>query len=156
MHARLLAICSTATAGAPLHNMASATLEAGRGLVGDRYYLAAGTFSPRSAGQPDAELTLMESEEIERFNEALRTQFGYGRFRRNLVTIGVRLNDLVGRRFHVGDALVEAERGDGADPSRWTARAHRHWRQGVCGRSHLAAVHDTHAVLSGAGSATAH
>ncbi len=33
-----------------------------------------------------------------------------GSFRRNIVTSGIRLNDLVGRRFKVGAALLEGMR----------------------------------------------
>jgi MOSC domain-containing protein YiiM len=87
-----------------------AALEAGRGLVGDRYHRGNGTFSEDLKGQPDSEITLIESEEIERFNRDHGQSLGYGEARRNLVTSGVRLNDLVGRRFKVGGAELEGVR----------------------------------------------
>jgi MOSC domain-containing protein YiiM len=87
-----------------------ATLDPGRGLVGDRYYREAGTFSEKLKGTRDSEITLIESEEIERFNEEQNLALGLGDLRRNIVTRAVRLNDLVGRRFRLGDALLEGLR----------------------------------------------
>jgi MOSC domain-containing protein YiiM len=105
----VVAIYTTATAGAPLHAAASATLAAGKGLVGDRYYAGVGKFSTVAA-TPDSEITLIESEEIQRFNELEKASRSPGEFRRNIVTAGIRLNDLVGRRFSVGAAVLEGMR----------------------------------------------
>ena len=103
-------IFMTPSSGAVLSAVDEAILEAGRGLVGDRYYLGSGTFSESLKGKPDAEITLIEYEEIARFNQAERTNRSAGAFRRNIVTKGVRLNDLVGRRFRVGAAELEGIR----------------------------------------------
>ena len=103
-------IFSTATPGTPLRSVSEASLEAGKGLVGDRYYAGVGTFSVKLKGSPDSEITLIESEEIERFNHAENASTAPGEFRRNIVTSGVRLNDLVGRRFTVGAAELEGIR----------------------------------------------
>lgn len=103
-------IYMTPTSGAVLSAVDEAVLEAGRGLVGDRYYLGFGTFSGSLKGKPDAEITLIEYEEIARFNQTERTNRSPGAFRRNIVTKGVRLNDLVGRRFRVGAAELEGIR----------------------------------------------
>ncbi len=86
-----------------------ALLEAGRGLVGDRYYSGKGRFSKKNH-EPDTELTLIESEEIDRFNALENREFGPGEFRRNLVTQGIRLNDLVGQTFRIGSVLAEGLR----------------------------------------------
>jgi MOSC domain-containing protein YiiM len=102
MSARLIAIYTTAEAGAPLAPVDEAVLEAG-GLVGDRYHRGVGSFA---ANKPDQELTLIESEEIDRFNRETRLGLGYGALRRNLVTAGVRLNDLVGREFRIGESVL--------------------------------------------------
>jgi hypothetical protein len=98
---RIEAIHTASTAGVPMASAASATLESGRGIRGDRYAAKAGTFSdyPR-----DHELTLVEAEAVEEFG------FAPGETRRNLTTHGVRLNDLVGKRFRVGAALCEGTR----------------------------------------------
>jgi MOSC domain-containing protein YiiM len=89
--------------------VSEAMLEAGRGLVGDRYYSGKGRFS-KKVHEPDSELTLIEIEEIDRFNAVENREFGPGEFRRNLVTQGVRLNDLVGHTFQIGAVLAEGMR----------------------------------------------
>ncbi|MDQ2984771.1 MAG: MOSC domain-containing protein [Actinomycetota bacterium] len=66
---------------------------AGKGLEGNRYF---------DEGKPETELTLIEAEAL----EALRAEHGIeldgASSRRNVLTRGVRLNDLVGKRFRVG------------------------------------------------------
>ncbi len=110
MNPHVVGIYTTPERGAPLVPVDEARLETGRGLVGDRYYLGAGTFSERLKGTPDAEVTLIEHEEIVQFNDAEDSPLTPGEFRRNIVTDGVRLNDLVGRRFLVGDVELEGIR----------------------------------------------
>ena len=88
----------------------NARLETGRGIVGDRYYLGAGTFSEKLKGKPDVEVTLIEIEEIDSFNASESLTLEAGALRRNIVTRGVRLNGLVGRTFAVGSAVLEGVR----------------------------------------------
>lgn len=94
----------------PMVSVPSVELVAGKGVVGDRYFSGNGTFSKKLAGLPDVELTLIESEEIDSFNSKLNYQFGYGEFRRNIVTVGVRLNDLEGKEFTVGNVRLKGVR----------------------------------------------
>lgn len=70
-------------------------LRAGAGIVGDRYY---GTAT--GAGE---HVTFVEAEEIERYNAEYGQTIGANATRRNVVTRGVRLNALVGRRFTIGN-----------------------------------------------------
>jgi MOSC domain-containing protein YiiM len=73
---------------------------AGRGLEGDRYFLAQGTFSmPR---QPDDQVTLIEEEAVAAVFAETKVALREEDTRRNLVTRGVPLNHLVGREFVVG------------------------------------------------------
>jgi MOSC domain-containing protein YiiM len=95
-------IYSTSAKSTPLHSIGAAELEAGRGLVGDRYHAGVGIFSEKLRGKPDAEVTLIESEEIQRFNDVEGSSNSPREFRRNVVTRGIHLNDLVRRRFSVG------------------------------------------------------
>ena len=68
---------------------------AGRGLEGDRYFLGKGSFSHwRGTGRA---LTLVEAEALGDVG------LGFAESRRNVVTRGVRLNELVGVRFRLGD-----------------------------------------------------
>jgi len=63
---------------------------AGTGLEGDRYFFADGA-------KPGRALTLVEEEEVERVG------LPSGATRRQVTTRGVRLNDLIGKRFRVGE-----------------------------------------------------
>ena len=96
------AIAIAAAAEAPMALVPSAAAHAGRGLEGDRYANARGTFSsPYSRGH---DLTLIEAEVVEALGLAPETA------RRNVVTRGTDLNALVGRRFRVGEVECEGQR----------------------------------------------
>lgn len=110
MSASVAGIYIASSAASPLQSVGQANLEAGRGLVGDRYYAGTGTFSEKLKGKPDSEVTLIEQEEIERFNSVAKSSWSDGEFRRNIVTSGARLNELVGRQFSVGGTLLEGIR----------------------------------------------
>ncbi len=97
---RVEAIHTAPREGAPMVVQASVAATPGIGLAGDRYALATGHYSPE--GRAARDVTLIESEVL----DDLRTQgieLAPGESRRNLTTSGVRLNDLVGRRFRIGD-----------------------------------------------------
>lgn len=85
----------------------SANLVAGRGIEGDRYYNETGTFSEKLKGKPHVELTLIQKEAIDAFNEEFDLSLTYSDFRRNIVTTGVSLNDLVGEEFKIGDVSLK-------------------------------------------------
>jgi MOSC domain-containing protein YiiM len=73
--------------------------DAGLGLRGDRHH-----------GEQDAaDLTLIEAEALERLAEEGDLDLTGGQSRRNLVTRGIDLGLLVGRRFRVGDAICEGD-----------------------------------------------
>jgi MOSC domain-containing protein YiiM len=110
MNGAVLALFTAPNAQAPMQSVAEAQLEAGKGIVGDRYYLEIGTFSEKLRGTPDSEVTLVESEEIERFNQTQGLTLGFGDIRRNIITRDIRLNDLVGQHFQVGDVVLEGLR----------------------------------------------
>ncbi|MEM9568375.1 MAG: MOSC domain-containing protein [Cyanobacteria bacterium P01_E01_bin.34] len=106
MNGHLDAILIAAEAGIDLMLVPSAELEIGKGIVGDRYHTSQGTFSKSS----DTEVTLIEWEEIEAFNQVTGLDYESAKFRRNLVTVGVRLNERVGREFSIGDVLLRGMR----------------------------------------------
>jgi MOSC domain-containing protein YiiM len=74
---------------------------AGVGLAGDRYA------EPKNRRAPDYEVTLIESENIEGFTRATGRALTPDMPRRNIVTVGVRLNPLVGEQFSIGHAVFE-------------------------------------------------
>jgi MOSC domain-containing protein YiiM len=88
------------------HPVEAANVVAGRGVEGDRYFRAEGDgtfYEPEKKGQ---DLTLIEAEAIEGLAADTGIELSPGEARRNVVTRGVALNDLIGRRFTVGE--VEA------------------------------------------------
>lgn len=89
------AILITANAEAPLSRVDEAEALADRGLAGDRYAAGQGTFSGPGRGY---QLTLAEAEVLDEI------QLPWEQARRNIVTRGISLNGLVGRRFRIGSA----------------------------------------------------
>jgi MOSC domain-containing protein YiiM len=90
---------------APIEGVAMVALEsvaamAGVGLEGDRYATGVGHYS--ADGGNGRHLTLIESEVLADL-AAAGIVLAPGATRRNVTTSGIRLNDLVGRRFMVGD-----------------------------------------------------
>ena len=81
----------------------------GRGLKGDRYFDGNGTFSP-PLQKPDFEITLIQKEHVELFASSSGVSFTTRMARRNLVTVGIDLNSLVGRDFRVGSVLMRGVR----------------------------------------------
>ena len=100
---RVVAIYTAAGSGLPMQLRSEARAVPGRGLEGDRYFADNGTYSLRAvAGREVTELTLIESEVIDHLRGAWALDVDERDSRRNLVTRGVALNDLVGEEFHVG------------------------------------------------------
>lgn len=97
------AIFVTQSAAAPMRPVDTAQLEAGLGIVGDRYHAGAGTWS-RPGREHDAgrQVTLIEAEAVEAVAREHDLAFAPRDARRNIVTRGVALNDLVGAEFTVG------------------------------------------------------
>jgi MOSC domain-containing protein YiiM len=110
MNGIVVAVFVTPEAAQPMQQVARALLEPGRGIVGDRYYSGRGTFSAKLKNRPDSEITLIESEQIDYFNDLTGLALAYGAPRRNIVTRGIGLSEWVGARFRVGDVMLEGLR----------------------------------------------
>ncbi|RXK46731.1 MOSC domain-containing protein [Halorientalis pallida] len=76
------------------------------GLDGDRYQRGTGYYS----GFDECEVTLIEAEAIERIREREGIDLTDGRHRRNVVTRGVDVHELLDTRFTVGEATFEGTR----------------------------------------------
>tara|TARA_B100000927_G_C16164423_1_gene348758 strand:+ start:96 stop:542 length:447 start_codon:yes stop_codon:yes gene_type:complete len=70
-----------------------------QGIVGDRHF--------REFNDPFSQLTLIESENIDYYNLKYKLDIPYIDFRRNIVTEGIELNELVGKKILIGDVRVE-------------------------------------------------
>jgi hypothetical protein len=95
---RVEALVLAADAEGPVTVVQEAVARAGRGLQGDRYFDGRGTFSNTYARGHD--LTLVDAGLVA---EPVRA-------RRNVITRGIDLNALVGRRFTVGDVECFGQR----------------------------------------------
>jgi MOSC domain-containing protein YiiM len=92
----------------PMRSAPQLTLIAGVGIVGDRYATGDGFYSDRP--EEGRQITLFEAETLEALLRDHAITLAAGDHRRNVTTRGVPLNHLVGRRFHIGTALVEGTR----------------------------------------------
>jgi hypothetical protein len=94
----------------PMQALVTATALKGRGLSGDRYAGKAGTFTPGSDRLRGYDLTLIESEALDRLSLSDGSQLAAAEARRNLVTRGIDLNALVGREFTIGSVRAFGQR----------------------------------------------
>jgi MOSC domain-containing protein YiiM len=103
--AHVAAIYIAEAEGAPVQDIPEVRAVPGRGLEGDRNF-AADELHPAESGQ---DLTLVEAEAMEALVQS-GIDIGLGGSRRNVVTRGIGLNDLVGKRFRVGDVQCQGIR----------------------------------------------
>jgi MOSC domain-containing protein YiiM len=97
---RLEAIFIAARAGAPMRALEEVRALAGRGLEGDRYAVRQGTFSV--AGGRGNEVTLIAGEVLDALRLPDTQSLSGADARRNLVTRGLDLDAVIGRRFQIG------------------------------------------------------
>jgi len=71
---------------------------AGKGIVEDRYF---------KKNNKTSNITLIEKENIDFFNENSSCSIPYQKFRRNIITKGIRLNSLVGREIFIGSVKIK-------------------------------------------------
>ncbi|HEX9843861.1 MAG TPA: MOSC domain-containing protein [bacterium] len=97
-------IHTTSDAGQPMRELPSVRALKGEGLEGDRYLFRRGTYSKTHA--PDREVTLIETETLAWLQREHGIALPPAEARRNLVTAGVALCELIGKRFRVGSEVV--------------------------------------------------
>ena len=101
------AIVVAPEAEAKLVMVQAAHVHAGRGLEGDRYFKRRGTFS--NAHGRGHDLTLIEAEVLDELSFP-GGRLGPEEARRNVVTRGIDLKALVGKRFRIGDVECFGQR----------------------------------------------
>ena len=74
-------------------------LVAGKGIVGDRHF--------SDFNDPYCQLSLIESENIDYYNTKYGLNIPHIDFRRNIVTKKIELNNLIGKKFLIGEVEVE-------------------------------------------------
>ena len=72
---------------------------ANKGVVGDRHF--------DDYNDPYNQLTLIEAENIDYYNTRYNLNIPYKDFRRNIVTKGIELNNLIGKKIKIGSVEVE-------------------------------------------------
>ena len=103
-------ICIAPAAEAPMRALSEVEALAGVGLAGDRYALGVGFYSPRPTDPGARELTLLEGEVLDALAALHGITLAPTEHRRNLTTRGVRLGPLIGKRFSIGDVVLEGVR----------------------------------------------
>ena len=84
----------------PIKRVNSIEVLANKGIVGDRHF--------HDYNDPYNQLSLIESENIDEYNITFGLNIPYIDFRRNIVTKGIKLNHLIGKKLKIGNTEVEA------------------------------------------------
>jgi MOSC domain-containing protein YiiM len=79
---------------------------AGRGLGGDRYCERKGS----GTGWDECQVTLIEGEHLDEIADRMGVKVLNGEHRRNIVSRGITLDGLEGKRFRIGDAVLAYDR----------------------------------------------
>jgi MOSC domain-containing protein YiiM len=104
------AICIAARGSAEMQPLSSVEAIAGTGLRGDRYAAGTGFYSQRPTDPGAREVTLIEAEVLDAVQREHGIAFSPEEHRRNLTVRGVRLGELRGQRFTIGDVVLEGVR----------------------------------------------
>ncbi len=99
--AKVIEILVAQYAKKPLYNLEKCKVIKNRGIIGDRYFNNIGSYSKKLKDKNDFHVTLIEKEEIDSFNKLTGLNYENRLFRRNIVTTGIKLNNLIGREFEV-------------------------------------------------------
>jgi len=83
----------------PINEVDLIQVMANKGIVGDRHF--------KEFNDPYNQLSLIESENIDYYNKKYQLNIPYVDFRRNVITKGILLNNLIGKKLFVGDVELE-------------------------------------------------
>ena len=90
----------TANNNQPIKEVNSIEVLANKGIVGDRHF--------NESNDPYNQLSLIEAENIDEYNIKFGLNIPYIDFRRNVVTKGIKLNDLIGKKLKIGNVELKA------------------------------------------------
>ena len=83
----------------PIKEVNSIEVLANKGIVGDRHF--------NDLNDPYNQLSLIESENIDEYNIKSGLDIPYINFRRNIITKGIQLNNLIGKKIQIGNVELE-------------------------------------------------
>ena len=95
-------ICIATKSGDKMQEMHSINVLANQGIINDRYFT--------EKNDKDIQITLIESENVDYYNQISGTNFLPTDFRRNIVTKGIALNQLIGKKIKIGEVEIKAHR----------------------------------------------
>ena len=96
---RVLKLGLTINNNQKIKEVSSFDVIANKGVIGDRHF--------KDYNDPYCQLSLIESENIDFYNTKYGLNISYIDFRRNIITKGIELNNLVGKKFYIGNVEVE-------------------------------------------------
>jgi MOSC domain-containing protein YiiM len=108
MTGSVLEIWTAPAAAAPMVRRPAVVALPGAGLAGDRYARGGGTWAQYPA--QEKQVTLIDADDVAEVARLAGVELSPGQTRRNVVTRGIDLNALVGRRFRIGDVECFAQR----------------------------------------------
>tara|TARA_Y100001970_G_C14090038_1_gene779505 strand:+ start:158 stop:595 length:438 start_codon:yes stop_codon:yes gene_type:complete len=97
---KVIEIGISSSKGNAIQKVEKAKAFKGKGLLNDRKF--------KENNQKQCQLTLIEIENINSFNNKSNTRILPLNFRRNIITENIRLNNLVGKEFYVGNVKLKA------------------------------------------------
>ena len=97
---KVVQIGITNSKGSQMKNVVVVDALEGKGLLNDRKF--------KENNQKQCQITLIEIENINFFNNKFKTNIPPVNFRRNIITENIRLNDLLGKEFFVGNVKLKA------------------------------------------------
>ena len=100
MEGRVIEIGITKNSKESVQPVVCVEVDAGKGLVHDRYF--------KQNNDKKNQITLIEIENINHYNNISRTNISAINFRRNIITEGIKLNNLVGKEICLGKVKIKA------------------------------------------------
>ena len=97
---KVVKIGITSTKGGEIQNVDNVLVFKGKGIQKDRKF--------SEDNQKERQITLIEIENINYFNGISKTNIPPLNFRRNIITENIKLNNLVGKEFFVGNVKLKA------------------------------------------------
>jgi len=97
---KVVEIGITDTKGSRINKVNEVEAFIGKGLLNDRKF--------KENNHKKSQITLIEIENIDHFNKISNTNIPAIDFRRNIITENIRLNELVGKEFFIGNVKLKA------------------------------------------------
>jgi len=99
---KVIKICIAPKLNKDMENIQEVNTIACKGIVGDRYFV--------KDNDEFQQITFIESENIDFYNNISNQEISYIDFRRNIVTKGIELNPLIGKILQIGTTKIKAHK----------------------------------------------